>query len=280
MKRFNKQLAAAIFSLSALCFSMAAASHQDSPPLQQSTISDRLLDRVRACVLNSSEIIQKDEIIALLDVLEHSGVVSETGSDNLRVKYVHAQGIMEHVLASAMVLGEIDHLVGIIHTPMPATPLCTKVDDIDSQLLDDSIRNDQEKLLTVRSRAVIVREYLEKGGRLFIVYPKGGFEKRSAEQLEIYRKELEKYPGNLFDVVLGCAAMDPDKVGATYFFRTNDGAVLSFSIKSKQANAPSDDSEWALWFGEVSQPVIQQRVNEVLDYLEANKIDRKTILAG
>jgi len=240
-------------------------SYEDGP-----AITSLLLNRVKECIQHSSEITKKEELFSLVDALAHSGSISEMGSDDLRGKYVFTQGSIEHVLACAMVLGEVDHLVGVIHTPTPATPLCTKGDNLDDQLLDPSIRYDLEKLLTVRSRAVIVREYLELGGKLFIAYPKGGLEKRTQQQQEVYRQELAKYADRLFDAVLSCAEIDPAMVGATYFFKDASGSTCTFSIKSNQANNPQSLSEWAMWFGKIKDPVISKRVNEILNYLEAN----------
>lgn len=228
-----------------------------------------ILDRVRACVAHNEEISARQEIFDLLNVLESKGTFSEVGSDDLRVKYVTSQGTIEHVLACAMVLGDIDHLVGVIHTPTPATPLCTPVENLDKELLDSSIRYNLEKLLTVRSRAIIVREYLENGGKLFIAYPKGGLEKRTTQQQQVYKQALERYVGRLFDAVLSCNSMDPSKVGATYFFRNNAGELFAFSIKSQQANDPKELSEWAIWIGKVTDPEMGNRVNEILNYLKA-----------
>lgn len=240
------------------------------PATQYKNFVSLILDRVRTSVLASSDITQKEEVLTLIDSLERGSVVAETGSDALRAKYVHLQGSIEHILAGAMVLGEIHSLVGVIHTPTPATPLCTKVDNLDAELLDESIRHDLDKLLTVRSRAVIIREYLENRGRLFVVYPKGGLEKRTAEQQVIYKQELDRYVGHLFDGVLSCSTMDPEMIGATYFFRNKHDEIFSFSIKAKQANAPTDHSEWAIWIGKASDDVVKERINSILDYLKAH----------
>lgn len=266
-------------ALSSLAVAFSAVALFKIDQLQDSTksicydeqiLTKLLLDRVRACILNSKEINKKDEIITLLDSLDNDGCVAELGNDDLRTKYVHTQGSIEHVLACAMVLGELDNLVGVIHTPQPATPLCTKVDNLDSQLLDETIRFDLEKLLTVRTRAVVVREYLELGGKLFIAYPKGGLEKRTIQQQEIYKQELAKYADSLFDAVLSCTDMEPSMVGATYFFKGTHGEVYAFSIKSQQANSPTEQSEWGMWLGKIEDPIINQRVYEILNYLEAN----------
>jgi len=246
----------------------AHAEHSDCDSRRH--ITDMLINRAKACIAASREISAKEDVVSLLDALKKSGFVLQEGGDDLRVKFVHAQASIEQVLSSALVLGEIKSLVGIIHTPQPATPLCTQTDNLDSQLLDVSIRYDLEKLLTVRERAVILRDYLEKGGWLYVAYPAGGLEKRSLAQQAVYKKELSNYNGHLIDAVLSCTAMDPDKVGATYFMRDQNELMYVFSIKAKQANDPVKNSEWGLWIGVIDDLHIKQRTVEILEYLEAN----------
>lgn len=278
MKTFFIQVAAIFLSTFAVAVaSVALLKVEETKTVLMTTTQDErqlltklLLSRVKACVNNAADVSHKDELFSLVDALDQHGYVKEWGSDAMRVKYVYTQGSIEHVLACAMVLGEVDSLVGIIHTPTPATPLCTKVDKLDEQLLDPSIRYDLEKLLTVRSRAVIVREYLENGGKLFVAYPKGGLEKRSEEQQAVYCEELIKYAGRLFDAVLSCNSMDPEKVGATYFFRDQKGDIFVFSIKATQVNHPLAESEWGMWFGKSADTAINERVNVILDYLNEN----------
>lgn len=236
----------------------------------QQELTTLLLDRTKNCILHNEEIKGKESIFNIIDSLNHSGTVVESGSDDLRTKYVPIQGSIEHVLACALVLGEITDLVGVIHTPTPSTPLCTTVEHLDDQLLEKSIRTDSQKLLTVRSRAVVVREYLERGGKLFIAYPEGGLEQRSSQQQEIYKQELIKYPDCLIDTVLNCKEMDPSKIGATYFFKSSKDELYAFSIKANQANKPVELSEWGLWFGKIENPLIHERVSEILDYLAVN----------
>lgn len=120
-----------------------------------------------------------------------------------------------------------------------------------------------QKLLTVRSRAVIVREYLEYGGKLFIAYPEGGLEKRSLQQQEIYKQELAKYSDYLIDTVLSCKEMDPSKVGATYFFKSAKNELYVFSIKANQANNPLESSERGLWLGKVENHAINERISNL-----------------
>lgn len=229
-----------------------------------------LFDRAKESVALNDDITSKGEVINLLKALEADGKVSEWGSDDLRIKFVHAQAVIEQILSGSFALGEIKELVGVIHTPMPATPFCTEVENLDVQLLDRSIRDNHEKLLTVRNRAVILRDYLEKGGRLYIAYPKGGFEKRTTVQQAIFKKELAKYAGRLIDSELACLQMNQDKIGATYFFTNESGDLFALSIKARQSNDPSEYSEWALWLGPIKHSVIKKRAFEILNYLYQN----------
>ncbi len=240
---------------------------QDSAGSYQQSLTTLLLDRAKSCSLSNQEVDQKEDLFKLISLLDANGSVIESGSDDLRIKYVATQGAIEHVLACAMVLGEIDHLVGVIHTPTPATPLCTQVEHLDEELLDASIRYDLQKLVTVRSRAVIIREYLELGGKLFIAYPQGGLEKRTEQQQEIYKQELARYADRLVDSVLSCKEMDASKVGATYFFKAGSEEIYAFSIKANQANHPEQFSEWGMWLGKIENQSIKDRVSEILDYL-------------
>ncbi|MFN0065171.1 MAG: hypothetical protein ACKVOH_02920, partial [Chlamydiales bacterium] len=235
---------------------------------EREDFKSRLLDQVRECIKYNEEIDQEPPLL-LIDALEKKSYVLEQGKDDLRVKFVLSQGCIEHVLACAQTLGEITELVGMIHTPMPATPLCTEPTEVDTALLDESMRHDLDKLLTLRFRAQIVREYLTKGGTLFCLYPKGGLEKRTIKQQEIYFQELAKYPAHLFDWVLQCEKMDPDMIGATYFFRDREGDLYTFSIKARQANDPQELFEWGLWFGLVEEQPVQRRICHIMDYLKS-----------
>lgn len=234
---------------------------------EQDRFRIKLLENVKACIDYNKDIPEKDKIQVLLAAMEQDLKVVETGNDDLRIKYVNSQGCIEHVLACSQALGEIDQLIGVIHTPMPATPLCIKPEGNFEGILDETIRYDLRKLLTVRSRAQIVREYLMKGAKLYVVYPKGGFEKRTTDQQKIYREELERYAGSLIDSVLASTNIEPDMIGATYLFRNPQRQVFAFSIKSRQANDIQTQAEWGMWFGPVLEPTICSRVNEVFDYI-------------
>ncbi len=258
-------LLALILSTLALIFSLLSFFKSRDPDKK---FLQKTLHLTQECVKFSDSIEGKQEILKLIDRLGTKGAVIERGSDDLRVKYVLSQGCMEHVLACKQALGEIVDLIGVIHTPMPATPLCTLPENPDRSLLDHTIRHDLKKLLTVGSRAQIVREYLQKGGKLYIVYPQGGLEKRSKEQQAIYYSELARYPDKLIDWVLKSHQIDPEMVGATYFFKSPDKRTYLFSIKSRQANDPQELSEWGLWLGEIADPIVKERVDTLFSYFK------------
>lgn len=65
--------------------------------------------------------------------------------------------------------------------------------------------------------------------------------------------------------------MDPSKVGALYLFTDERGNQYAFSIKAQQANNPSENSEWGIWFGELPAAVVKGRVKEINDYIESHE---------
>lgn len=269
--RWLKSYLPIVFSFTALSVSLVSFYNSKTLPLEKERLfAKKILTTVRSCVEYNADISRKEDIYNILAKVEEQFQVIETGNDDLRVKYVHSQGCFEHVLACFQALGEIEELIGVIHTPMPATPLCIKPEGNVDDILDESIRHDLSKLLTVRSRAQIVREYLMKGAKLYIVYPKGGFEKRTVSQQKVYREELERFAGKLIDWVLASNKIADDMIGATYLFRNADRKVFAFSIKSRQANDISSQSEWGIWFGPVEEYSVADRVNLVFDYLGSN----------
>lgn len=257
-----------IFSLFLACCSIISLTFKTEAREMNSPTIRHLLQQVKECIAYQVEMPQKDATLTLLESLEKEGCTLEKGSDDLRVKFVNLQGCMEHVLACSQVLGEIKELRGLIHTPTPATPLCTQPEPLDQGLLDESIRSDKDKLYTVRSRAHILREYLHNGGILYVVYPKGGLEKRTAEQQAVYMEELKRYPGKLIDWPLNTTQLDPEMLGATYFFCGLDGRVYVFSIKGTQVNDPKQEFEWGLWFGPIESPKVAQRIENLFSYVE------------
>lgn len=244
--------------------------HPPSYSRQKSTpFIEELLDLVEVCVHYDEGFRDKAALRKVILQLRTDGYIHERGNDNLRINYVSIQGMIEHVLASALAMDEIQDLVGVIHAPSPATPLCTRpCEDVSKGLLDPSIEDDMQKKLTISSRAQILRDYLHKGGHLFVAYPKKGLKKRSEEQLSIYQNLISQFPYHLHDCALDINSLDPEMIGATYLFRARNGQLYAFSTQARQANQPVDDSEWGMWIGPISNPEIAHRIHAVDEYLQ------------
>ncbi len=230
---------------------------------------------LRECVLRTIGLSEKlDELrpglFDLFNDLNQQGFVSKQLNDqSVRPYFVTLQGVMEQNLAYELQRGKIKNLVGIIHTPTPATPLCTH-GDISEKLVDPTLLEDNKRLFTVRARADIVRDFLDLGGTLYAVYPQGGLEKRTIDQQNIYLKTLKDHPKNLIDAELATSTIDHDLVGASYLFEDDCGEHHLFSLRAYQANAPSDDNTWSMWYGKVSEPHIAKRLARLREFLRDN----------
>lgn len=221
--------------------------------------------------LNVEELdIIKIEILEYWNELIEKGIFETTATDKeARPYFVALQGIIERTLVYEL-NKSIQTLTGIIHTPMPATPLCTE-GSISQELVDLSIADDSLRLFTVKARTTLIRDYLFQGGDLYIAYPKEGITKRTESQQQIYKKELQNYQSHLFDHPLECETIENDLVGAFYLFKNFEGKLFAFAIKMTQANSPQDLASFGLWFGEFSKtsPIyerISHILNEVLEY--------------
>jgi len=178
--------------------------------------------------------------------------------EEVRPLYVTAQGDFERTLALFLKEQKVKSVIGFIHTPTPTTPLCTK-GEISENLVDASMVEDQRRLYTVMKRPEIIREFLKNGGKLMVVYPEKGKEKRTAEQLAIFEEAKAAYSG-IFDKPLPIEKIDSEMIGATYYIQTNDGESFAFVIMARQANAPEDDQTWAIWFGSEEDAEVKDRM--------------------
>lgn len=214
----------------------------------------------------------KGELLTIWNRLITDEAIDVHGEDRqFRPCFVALQAIIEHVLSYAQ-QEEGSFLYGVIHTPMPATPLCTK-GDISPDLLDPSVEKDPLRLFTVKARTVILRDYLFQGGKLYVVYPQGGLQKRSEEQQRVFLEMLKQYSAKLVDCPLSCDAIPDELIGATYFFTDSSGKTLVFSIRMTQAKDPREEGHFGLWFGELRSPKIAARVREVCSFLQNSSSD-------
>lgn len=248
--------------------------------LSQLSLKDVLSVRIRELIQNTQNIpgltatelsILKDDICNAWNILDQDSVLEVCGTDQkIRPSFVALQGIIEQALANEL-RNNIKTLNGFIHTPMPATPLCTR-GEISPELVDRSIEVDLNRLFTVKARATIIRDYLFQKGNLHIVYPQAGLLKRTEEQQKIYKEELDHYPSHLFDVPLACESIPPELIGATYIFQDFSGNFFVFAIKMTQAKDPQDMGTFGLWFGSMNHAAIKQRVTTLSEFLKKNDL--------
>lgn len=212
----------------------------------------------------------KEAISQTWSTLVQNGVIEMSGADKeIRPYFVALQGIIEHVLSHEL-QQHVKDLQGMIHTPMPATPLCT-MGEISKDLVDPTIESDPKRVFTVKARTTIIRDFLQKGGVLYVIYPKNGLAKRTEIQQSIYQQELCNYPEHLKDRPLNCASLPDELIGATYLFTGPQGLSFAFAIKMTQANDPKENATFGLWLGSLDHPEVKKRVNAVMHFIERDQ---------
>lgn len=183
----------------------------------------------------------KMELTNHCHTLIEKGSIEITSADpEVRATMVSIQALFEHVLAIELNLGVKD-LIGIIHTPKPATPLCTS-----------KIENPAEFPLAAFSadgRTEILREFMRLGGNLYVVYPKAGLTERTADEQRNYHEALLTNSAHLFDRPLDCEALDPELSGATYIFKSGAKKYI-FAVKAAQSGTKNGTGSFGLWLGE------------------------------
>ena len=213
-------------------------------PLQE-VVVERILERLTVGKRSSFE----NQLFEILIELKREGYVWRVGQDaSLRPLFVTAQGLIEEVCSNLLKEGQLAGLCGAIHTPLPATPLCSD-GTITEKLVAASLEKDRQRLVTVTFRAGVMRDYLSYGGKLFVVYPKGGDLKRTEPQRAIYRGLLAEHPKTLFDFPIE-RPLPSFLIGATYRITGVKGDEIVFGIGAVQANAPEDGITWRLWLGD------------------------------
>jgi hypothetical protein len=226
------------------------------------------IDKVKMFAEQEKE--ARHSIMQLLDRLTFTSTVLLEGTDaQLRPMFVNIQADFERAIVSELKSKAIASSVCVIHTPAPATPLCTQ-GEISEGLVDPAILHHPERLLTVKKRPDIIRDYLQEGGILWTAYPQNGRMMRSKEQLEILDNLAEKYPDHLELVELDCTEIPQDLIGATYVITFADASKWCLSFRSYQANAPTDGA-WAIWYGPIDDPAVVMRLEQIETLLKASR---------
>lgn len=207
----------------------------------------------------------RPEIKRLWELLIAKGYVEQEGPDKeIRGPYVGLQAIIEHIFAR--IVSEDFSIVGIIHTPRPATPLCTK-GEISPELVDFSIQNDPLRAYTVKARTTTLRDFLCQGGVLYVAYPRRGLFERTKNEQDIYLDELKNFSDRLIDLPLQCESIPVEMVGATYVISEPSGELFLFSLRMTQAKDPTENQRVGLWLGSVRNPLIKDRLDSIVDFV-------------
>lgn len=260
--KYNKILI--VLSSLALNCTSGFSSTPESAPIDM--IDSRSLIEVAKSFTQAGSSSFRSSISELLDELTTTSSIIREGTDSdERPVFVNAQADFERAIVYLLKSKRIVSCTCVIHTPAPATPLCTN-GEISAGLIDPGILNDQERLLTVKKRPDIIRDYLRVGGNLFTAYPKKGRELRSAEQLAILDNLTRSYPHHLHAIELDCDAIPQDLIGATYLITFEDSSTYVLSLRSYQANSPTDD-KWAIWFGSIDDAAVAERLQAVTSFL-------------
>ena len=202
---------------------------------------------------------------------EHKGP-----DENARPGFVSFQAFSEATIAAELKKGHVKSAVGIIHTPVPATPL--RVDGTNTEgLVNDDIAADLVRLATVLKRANIVRDFMKAGGVLVSYYPKSALD-NPPEGMKTFERETYTYPKTLVNAAVG--NFDPKMTGASYIITENDGTVSAFSLMAYQANTVEEhDRTWAVWLGEPeNNALVQQRLEAVREMVEPRGVDIDTLM--
>lgn len=218
---------------------------------------------------------QESSVKDLWKAVTDSGGVTSVGSDEMnRPRFVNLQACVEASLASLIKSKKIVSVVGVIHTPMPATPLRT-AGEITSGLVAKEIQEDPKRLETVMKRTNILRDFLTNGGKLLAVYPKSALA-TPIPGLDIYEALKQSFAGKLIDKPID--TFPPELTGATYLIKDTTGKIFCFSIMAYQANSPQKQMEWGMWYGPLDHPKVQERFKTINDFLISQGINLQTEL--
>jgi hypothetical protein len=212
----------------------------------------------------------KNGVAEKWDTLIKQGALEAQGTDReLRPYFVALRGIVEDALSREF-NKNITSFVGIISTPMPTTPLCTK-GEVSHEVIHPDNASNTLKNFSIKTRNTIFRDYLHQGGVLYIVYPQNGLNQRMDSQQKIYKTELQNYPKNLFDSPCQDDSLNPSLIGATYLFQDTNKNVYAFAVNMTEVSNPQDHSTFRFWLGSIDNAAIQQHLKQICPYVSKNQ---------
>lgn len=210
------------------------------------------------------------EVIDILEAHYHcKGNHDPENHKSLRESFVGLQGASEHLMAILKILEELSSVEAVFHTKFPITPLCTPISEQELAALKD-IPATADEIATVRKRAFTIRQLLsqKEGVKAYVEYPQGGKSQRKPGEVEEYDESCRQFKGTLVDHELpDLKDIEQSKIGATYVLKTSTGQYIVISIKISQITDVQQSGPVALYIGPYEAPAIQERVNDISDYL-------------
>lgn len=250
IKKINKL----IILISTVLFISACDIPSQNIPL----CSDNLIEEV-VDANNSSDVIK------IWKKLKKDRYINEEDIDQkIRPKFVGMQFIMESVISSMLKSGLAEKATVVIYAPLPPTPLRVTDDNV-TQLVAVDIIRDAERLDTVSSRAISLKELLQNKGLLYSTYQKPE-NASNIPGIKEYLANVEKFSTLLDNPI---EKINDEFVGASYLIQCNNGQEVFFSIKSTQANN-TNKSQWKLYYGSPFEHKISSHFTTVQEiYKEA-----------
>ncbi|WP_448216385.1 hypothetical protein [Endozoicomonas sp. 2B-B] len=239
-----------------------------------------VLTDISSTIISDGELASsiKTSIASLvISPLMHTPEVQVAGSDEFtRPIAVSFQKTFEQSLMNMLDEALLSHATAIIHTRKPTTPLCNPVGKALRQTMSASMQDDPHRVKTIQDRTFTLRRMAQKGSpvELYVAYTKGGLDKRSPEEQQIYKKEVNNTANSsLRDKEMTCTEMPDEIVGASYLLTTKRGNTLFFSTNGTQAADAAGSIVWRFWFGSLKDASVEKRYKEVIKYLKEGGLD-------
>lgn len=212
----------------------------------------------------------KTKLLELVDQLQKESYVELFGEDSeIRPLLVSLQALFEEVL-SEQLKKTVSLLAGIIIGDTPPTPLYFS-DNLSQNSLPPTIISHTPSLSTIKIRSKILNEYLQRGGILYALYTRNGYNSLNVNEKEEYQKIIAKYSTNLISRELTTEKIPSDLIGAIYYFSNNDLKTYAFAIEMPQASNPNKKSSFKLYCGEITNSIIEERMNQIMQFINTNE---------
>ncbi|MGE3318400.1 MAG: hypothetical protein AB7I18_03800 [Candidatus Berkiella sp.] len=156
----------------------------------------------------------------------------------------------------------------ILHTPLIPTPLVTD-GKLNKQLASADVVNDKDttRLNMALWRAKTMRDYLDKGGILLVVYQQTDQGGRTQQQRRYYEKLKKRYGAQIIDFPV--SHFPHELTGATYLV-PQKGGVFEMTNRGAQVLEDGKALTWGVWLQERerAKPVVTQQIQALFQFLE------------